>query len=351
MDLKAILQGLGAAATNPLAFVAYIGAIAAWALLRWRVERNKNLLLALNNLPERDRYKTLRDEMGVVAVKEGLSPEQFLRSKIHLYYFLGFVVVCFVIVILFAISAYKAANGARATNAGTLIAAATADPSIEKMKALDDIDLGVSRAFVIDKLGQPPHSTSKCADYKFPFARLQFLFDKKNRVTSKYVVKTREDYKPELLGKFSLAFEKTGCLGCFTFRDASQEGGGFEESSPPPIIWFNVPAGGPVIYAERYVPGARSWHRTVILVASSEGLEEKEAEGAAFAEIFRLYEMRPALVKFDDFYKRLTHDQKVRLNEARGKFRPNAFIEVENTGAESEDDGDDIIVEDTSCGS
>jgi hypothetical protein len=107
MDFRAILKGLGTAATNPLAFVAYLFAVAAWLILRLRVDRNKNLLASLTKVPERDRYKTLRDEMGVIELKEGLSPEQFLRSRIHFYYLLGFVVLCVVVVILFAIAVFQ----------------------------------------------------------------------------------------------------------------------------------------------------------------------------------------------------------------------------------------------------
>ena len=49
--------------------------------------------------------------MGVIELKEGLSPEQFLRSRIHSYYFLGFVVLCAVVVILVAISVYASLHG------------------------------------------------------------------------------------------------------------------------------------------------------------------------------------------------------------------------------------------------
>jgi hypothetical protein len=98
-ELGPILRGIGTAATNPLAFVAYIVAIGAWVFLRQRVDRNNNLLKRLTVLPkEEDRLAALKAEMGTVPLNEGLSPEQWIRSRTHLYYFLGFVVLCVVLI-------------------------------------------------------------------------------------------------------------------------------------------------------------------------------------------------------------------------------------------------------------
>jgi hypothetical protein len=110
MGIDAILKGLATAAINPLAFVAYICAITAWVILRWRVDRNKNLLDKLDGLPEKDRLPAIEREIGTIKLKEGLSPEQYLLSRVHLYYFLGFIVLCGVVVILFAISSYRTPN-------------------------------------------------------------------------------------------------------------------------------------------------------------------------------------------------------------------------------------------------
>jgi hypothetical protein len=58
----------------------------------------------LKDLPPKDRLDALKAEMGTVTLKEGLSPEQYLKSRIHLYYFLGFALICLVIVILVALA-------------------------------------------------------------------------------------------------------------------------------------------------------------------------------------------------------------------------------------------------------
>jgi hypothetical protein len=104
-----ILKGLGTAALNPMAFVAYIVATLAWLYLRQRVERNKGLLSKIDKLPEKDRLDALRAEMGSVRVS-GLNAEQWIRSRIHLYYFLSFAILCLLVSVLFAISAFKNAN-------------------------------------------------------------------------------------------------------------------------------------------------------------------------------------------------------------------------------------------------
>jgi hypothetical protein len=70
-ELGPILKGIGAAATNPLAFVAYIIAIGAWVFLRLRMGRNNNLLKCLTVLPEEDRFPALKAEMGTVPLNEG----------------------------------------------------------------------------------------------------------------------------------------------------------------------------------------------------------------------------------------------------------------------------------------
>jgi hypothetical protein len=87
----------------------------AWLYLRQRVERNKGLLSKIDKLPETDRLDALRAEMGSVKVS-GLSAEQWIRSRTHLYYFLSFAILCLLISVLFAISAFKSAN---ATTSGT----------------------------------------------------------------------------------------------------------------------------------------------------------------------------------------------------------------------------------------
>lgn len=105
--LRSAISAIPTVATNPLAFVAYIVVIIAWVIIAWRVKRNSNLLKSLDKLPENDRLAALQLEMGTVRLAKGLSPSQYVRSRIHFYYFLGFSILCLVVVIIFVVSAFK----------------------------------------------------------------------------------------------------------------------------------------------------------------------------------------------------------------------------------------------------
>lgn len=106
--LEKAFAALPGVATSPLAFVAYLAAVIAWAGIAWRVNRNRQLLQHLDKLPEKARLEALRMEMGAVRLKSGLSPEQWIRSRIHLYTFLGFAILALIAVILFTVSAISA---------------------------------------------------------------------------------------------------------------------------------------------------------------------------------------------------------------------------------------------------
>jgi len=158
--LKSALDAIPAAASSPLALAAYVSVIFAWLLISIRVRRNRNLLKNLDRLPEQDRLSALQLEMGHVPMRAGLSPAQYLRSQIHKYYFFGFVIICFLIFLIFAISASH------------LHGTAAADPVNHETEAVDSvnphpnpdarvegnvesIDLEEQKAFVEEKLGKP----------------------------------------------------------------------------------------------------------------------------------------------------------------------------------------------------
>jgi hypothetical protein len=109
--LKNALEALPSIAQSPLAFVGYIFVVACWLIISIRVKRNKELLKNLEKLPSKSRLKALQLEMGAVKLKSGLSPEQWIKSRIHLYVFLGFAIICLMVVILFVISATTKREG------------------------------------------------------------------------------------------------------------------------------------------------------------------------------------------------------------------------------------------------
>jgi hypothetical protein len=102
--LSAALSAIPSAAKSYLALIAYGLALLAYIVTVWRVTRNRNLLQNLQRLPAKDRLSALELEMGGVRLSDGISPEQWLRSKIHRYYFLSFIVTCIVGIIIFALA-------------------------------------------------------------------------------------------------------------------------------------------------------------------------------------------------------------------------------------------------------
>ncbi|ENU25288.1 hypothetical protein F993_00062 [Acinetobacter proteolyticus] len=92
--MEKFLLALQTAASNPLAYAAYIVTIITWFLIAWRVHRHQVLLNHISLLPEKDRLTAISLEMGTVQVKGGVSAEQWLRSRIHTFYLVGFCVVC-----------------------------------------------------------------------------------------------------------------------------------------------------------------------------------------------------------------------------------------------------------------
>ena len=335
-ELGPILKGVGAAATNPLAFVAYIVAIAAWVFLRQRVDRNNNLLKRLTVLPKEDRLPALKAEMGTVPLNEGLSPEQWIRSRTHLYYFLGFVVLCAVLVILFAISAYT-----HTANAGYTHNPPDDLPEQNLTKAVDEIDLGVDRNFVMSKLGQPRHTKKveggSCTDYEFPFANVQLMFDRDDKVFFRYVAAKQDSYRPDILGDFLL--DKKGCLGCFSFRDASRKpppaptpenphplpSNRPEDDGEPPVVSYSSGGQGsgfPSFYVENF-PTVSNFNGQLFLVNTSDGFSS--GDDGAYGGISQVMTQWDSEGDFGSFFEKLSPDQQKNFNNYRGNFKPNAW--------------------------
>jgi hypothetical protein len=105
--LNSATGAIAAAKANPLALVALITMVVAWLILAFRIRRNAQLLAHLGKLPEKDRLKALELEMGHVPLKTGLSPEQWLRHRVHTYYFFGFALFCLFLLIFLAIAKFS----------------------------------------------------------------------------------------------------------------------------------------------------------------------------------------------------------------------------------------------------
>ena len=323
-EIEAILQGLGTAALNPLAFVAYIVAIIAWAYLRHRVQRNKNLLDRINAFPREARAEALRAEMGAVPLKEGLSAEQWIRSRIHLYYFLAFIVLCSVVVILFAISSFQSAYGKAQVPPAE-------DPNRAIMKAISAMELGDHQDFVVSMLGQPRHVLKggdiTCTDYEFPFADLKIWFDQNNDVILVSVLAKNSSFRP-------VFFKRLGCLGCLSFRDVGEE---------PDRIDFDEGIHGPTIYLEQYdysTGRAAPSYRQIFLIHSSAGSGNApdDADEGKLSDLKNALPSLPDILDvyptsfvwsrhraFSEFLDTLPADPRTKWIKLRAELKPNAY--------------------------
>src|SRR5262245_32904476 len=93
--LKAAFSALPSVAASPYALAAFIVSVLAFGILGWKTLRHRQLLVHIHKLRPKDQLQALRDEMGVISLKEGLTPEQYLKSNIHRYYFCAFAIICF----------------------------------------------------------------------------------------------------------------------------------------------------------------------------------------------------------------------------------------------------------------
>src|SRR5206468_4243007 len=88
--------------------VCYVLVVISWVVLASKGKRNAKLLANLEKLPEKDRLKALTGEMGSIELKEGFSPEQWIRQRQHFYAFMGFLAALIAAVILVVIAMAQA---------------------------------------------------------------------------------------------------------------------------------------------------------------------------------------------------------------------------------------------------
>jgi hypothetical protein len=92
--LSSLLAALPIAAKSNAALTAFAIAAVAYTATMWRVSRNNIQKLSLE-----DRLAALEIEMGGVRLSSGVSPEQWIRSRIHRYYFFAFTVTVVLITV------------------------------------------------------------------------------------------------------------------------------------------------------------------------------------------------------------------------------------------------------------
>jgi hypothetical protein len=103
-ELSKLLAAIPEAAKSPYSLIAYAIAVAAWTAIAWRVQRHKILLTHIRALPPNDRLPAIRAEMGLPSLANDLTAEQYLRSRIHTFLFVGYLFTGAVVVIVLVVA-------------------------------------------------------------------------------------------------------------------------------------------------------------------------------------------------------------------------------------------------------
>ena len=103
------LESLPAIASNPLTVIVFLATLAAWFLIWYRTRRLGLLLSRLEQVPTPKRPDLIKAEMGVV-LPEKISAEQWIRSRKHQYFLVGFLALCFLVLSIVGIAAWRVAG-------------------------------------------------------------------------------------------------------------------------------------------------------------------------------------------------------------------------------------------------
>jgi hypothetical protein len=148
------------AASSNRALAAYAIVCISWVIVSIRVIRDKNLLKHIEKFPLRERPEVWRTQLAGLPLREGLSPEQFLRSRIHSYLFWAFLIACAAVVTVCVIAGvdHKASQDSLHSVIDSLnqkSKASDEDPIKVLTDKLNQLDLGESPQFLIQLFGNP----------------------------------------------------------------------------------------------------------------------------------------------------------------------------------------------------
>jgi hypothetical protein len=106
--LERALESLPHAATSPLALIAYIFAIGAWVWIASRTKRLKAVLDKIDKVPKGERVRVIQHGVGET-LPDNISSKHYLEHRRNQLILYAFLILCFLILGIFAISAWKAA--------------------------------------------------------------------------------------------------------------------------------------------------------------------------------------------------------------------------------------------------
>lgn len=133
------LASIPAAATSPLAFVAYLATLIAWAVIAFRVRTLNEVGRTLETLAEVDRPEALRQALGAVRVGE-FTPTEYIKHQISRYVFISFLVACATAVVIAGLAAREVLDRKKLTE--DMINEILGTPSSQYMSAVNMINNG-----------------------------------------------------------------------------------------------------------------------------------------------------------------------------------------------------------------
>lgn len=133
------LASIPSAATSPLAFVAYLATLIAWAVIAFRVRTLNEVSRTLEALAEGDRPEALRQALGAVRVGE-FTPTEYIKHQISRYVFISFLVACAKAVVIAVLAAREALDRKQLTE--DMINETLGAPSSQYMSAVNMLNNG-----------------------------------------------------------------------------------------------------------------------------------------------------------------------------------------------------------------
>jgi hypothetical protein len=160
------------------------------------------LLKNLKTIPEKERANLIRQEMGIVPIRQGLRAEEWLQSRIHLYYFVAFIVLCIAGVVVVTIAMTKQGSAKDVKAGFQSLDQKRQGVELDKKDQWEYATIGVQRAFIESRLG-PPKLESKGdllaqATYEFPQYFLQIVYDSGNRIVQFSVTSIDPSFRPQI---------------------------------------------------------------------------------------------------------------------------------------------------------
>ena len=323
--LRSAISAIPKTAQSPLALAAYLAAIAAWVLVAFRVNRNKSLLANLQKLPEGDRLAALRLEMVDIPIPDSVTPKDWLRARNQRYYFWGYVALCVVIILLFAMASFTAAREASVfknsaediRNASKSIENAN-DPLERERSGLDAVQLGVQRQYVVSVLGQPQNETkykaTTCSAYSRRQFKIHLVYDNvAEEVRFFSVTSTDSSFHPQIK---NWPYEDKACLGCASFAS-------FAKTSSSSPVYFNYSA-KIWVYSERVFESFASGSYTVFLMDRGAGAEYEGFQTGTGAPLEILLGM-PQEADTEDYFAKLSDSDQEKFETYRAHTTPNSY--------------------------